>query len=196
MSPIARQSAPVRNSARRLAKFGAISAVLAVSLAGLLAGCQRQSQASAETAAAAVIKDPIKVADGRLVLPAVAGHPASAYFKIANLTHDVVTVDGLTITGTREAEMHETVDASMTPLKRLEIDAGQSIPFSPGGRHVMAFGVDPALKPGGRVRMTLRLEHGRTVTASLAVEPASALLGPDEETAAGMTGMSGMDMHH
>ena len=53
--------------------------------------------------------------------------------------------------------------------KVIGIDLGTTnscvaVMFEPGGKHVMLFGLDPKVKPGGTVRLDLKLADGSTAS--------------------------------
>lgn len=124
------------------------------------------SAAVALTAAPAAAAD-ISVTDAWVRLPAVAGRPAAGYFMVMGKDRPA-TIVGVASPSTKKAEMHETTMAGgmmrMAPLQKLTVGKGQMVMFKPGGKHVMLFGLDPTIKPGGTVRLDLKLENGSTTT--------------------------------
>ena len=107
---------------------------------------------------------------GRLVLPAVAGNPAAAYFTLANASDKPISVRGANVERAERAEMHETSGTSMKPLATVAVAAATSAMFEPGGKHLMVFGVPSSVKPGDEVQLTLTLADGRTLSAPLTAE--------------------------
>lgn len=108
-------------------------------------------------------------------LSAVKANPAAAYFTIHGGAVDrrliAVTADVAV-----RAEMHETMRspapggsgasmATMTPVASLPVPAHADVAFAPGGRHVMLFDVNPGIKPGATVTLTLSFADGQRVTA-------------------------------
>ena len=133
-------------------RFPLLAAALAASL--FAASCQES-----ETAAVGVEKAWVR-------LPAVAGRPGAAYFTIRTGRPDVLLQ--VTTTASARAEMHESMErgagmAAMRPLETLALGEGETR-FEPGGKHVMLYEVDPALKPGGTVALTLRFSKAPPVT--------------------------------
>jgi copper(I)-binding protein len=135
-----------------------MKAFYALSALALLAACHRSAEAP--IAGRAWVR-----------LPAVAGAPAAGY---------------LTLTGGRKAnalvrvesalagriEMHESMGggamgamATMKPLDRLDVPAGGTVRFAPAGKHLMLFGLDPAVKPGTAVPLRLGFADGTTAEA-------------------------------
>jgi copper(I)-binding protein len=95
--------------------------------------------------------------------------PAAAYFTLhggptaktlINVTTDVAV----------KAEMHQSMQrggmASMQPLGDLPIPAGAVVPFAPGGRHVMLFFMNPGIKPGRPITLTLSFGDGSRIKTS------------------------------
>jgi copper(I)-binding protein len=152
-----------------------------------LAACH-QSQGTA-THANPEAKPGFSIADGRLVLPAVKGNPAAAYFDVSNSGDKPGELAAVHVDGAKRADMHETVGDTMQPLKSLSIAAGATVHFAPGGKHVMVFDPAEALKPGGSTVMTLSFADGDKISAPLEVEA------PGGEASEAMPGMSGGAMH-
>lgn len=146
-----------------------------------LAACGQQAE---QPAAAPEAKPGLALNDGRLVLPAVKGNPAGGYFTLVNGGDKVVTLAAVTVTGAARAEMHETVGEAMSPIEKLELKPGETVEFKPGGKHVMAFELDPSLAPGGTTEITLTFEGGDKLSATLKLEARGA---------AAMEHMEGMD---
>lgn len=95
-------------------------------------------------------------------LPAVSGRPGAGYFEIDGRPEQG---DLLSVSSPRIAriEIHETTTrngvASMRRIDRIAIDGCNR--FEAGGdRHLMLFGLDPSLRPGAEVPLTLMFEHG------------------------------------
>jgi len=112
------------------------------------------------------------VSGGRLVLPAVPGHPAAAYFTIANQSTTPATITAIAIDGAGKAEMHVTKGGAMEPLAKLELAAGETALFSPGGRHVMVFDLAPKLVSGGTTDISFTFADGRKLSAQVQIEGA------------------------
>ncbi len=104
--------------------------------------------------------------DAWVRLPAVPGRPAAAYVTITGGAADDRLVQIATPSAAR-AELHESMAMpggamSMQPLTEVPVAAGTRVDFAPGGRHVMLFGLDPSLKPGGTVRIELGFAQAGT----------------------------------
>ena len=105
-------------------------------------------------------------------LAAVPGRPAAGYASLA------APPGGEALTGASSpragrVEMHETMShgsmSRMRPLERIEPAGDGRIVFAPGGRHLMLFDVDPALKPGDRADLVFRFARGAPVTVGARV---------------------------
>ncbi|RIA37766.1 hypothetical protein DFR49_3654 [Hephaestia caeni] len=117
---------------------------IALAAAAALSGCQTQ--------------DDIVVSDAWVRLPAVAGRPAAAYFTIHGYSKDSALIDVADPVSIR-TEMHETMThgsmSSMAPIETVPLPAKSTVVFAPGGKHVMLFGVNPSVKPGATIPLTL-----------------------------------------
>jgi copper(I)-binding protein len=105
-------------------------------------------------------------------LAAVAGRPAAAYFVLrGGATADRLT--GIESPAAARAELHEggMMDnmATMKPMSGVDVAADGRATFAPGGDHVMLFGVDPAIKPGGTMPLHLHFRSGATLDAAARV---------------------------
>lgn len=141
---------------------------LALCLAIALGACGGEKKAQAPASLSAM--EGILINGGRLVLPAVKGHPAAAYFTVSNQSGSVATLTGVTVAGAGKAEMHVTQDGIMEAVPRLDIGTGQYATFGPGGNHAMVFDVSPALKAGGTTDFTLTFSDGHKLTSTLQIE--------------------------
>lgn len=100
-------------------------------------------------------------------LAAVPGSPSAAYFTIEGGPKDE-TLTGVSSALAVRTEMHENKNEggmmSMAPLKLVAVRAGSRETFAPNGRHVMLFGLDPAMTAGQQVPLTFTFASGRSVT--------------------------------
>ena len=112
-------------------------AVLAGAL--LLAGCLKPAE--------------IEVEDAWVRLPAVAGRPAVGYFTLHG-GEQATRLDAVNADRAQRTEMHESMAGgggmtTMRPIRAVPLPANGTITFAPGGKHLMLFGVNAALQPGG-----------------------------------------------
>jgi copper(I)-binding protein len=133
-----------------------------------LGACNHKQPAQAPTSQTA--QEGVVVVGGRLVLPALKGHPAAAYFTLHNQGDTIATLTSVAIDGAAKAEMHQTSGSTMSPIERLDIAPGASVLFAGGGKHVMVFDLSPTIAAGGSVDLTLNFASGRKITAQLHVE--------------------------
>ncbi|HEY1607490.1 MAG TPA: copper chaperone PCu(A)C [Allosphingosinicella sp.] len=125
-----------------------------------LAGCHKDKGASG-----------VSVEHAWVRLPPVAGREGAGYFTAKAAAEDEllgVSAPGLKI------ELHETMTASgpgamgamtgMRPLASVALPAGEAVRFTPGGKHLMVYGLDPRLKKGGTVRFTFRFRAAPPAT--------------------------------
>jgi periplasmic copper chaperone A len=113
----------------------------------------------------------ISVEEARVQLPAVAGRPGSAYFRLSSNVGDARLVS-LSSPLTRRIELHETIDeggvSRMRPLRNAAFMRGR-LEFRPGGKHAMLFGIDPEATVGSRIPLTFEIEPAGEVTADVEV---------------------------
>jgi periplasmic copper chaperone A len=108
-------------------------------------------------------------------LAAVPGRPAAGYFEL-RIEGDRGALVSVTSPQAGRIEMHETMSSgsmsSMRPLQRIAVRDGDNLVFAPGGRHLMIYDVDPAVRPGGELSFTLNFERGPPRTLSATVRAA------------------------
>jgi len=117
-----------------------------------------------------------KVTEAWVRLPAVAGQPAAAYFTIqgGRSAKTLVRMESALATRT---EMHRNMPGmagmtSMAPLDHVDLPAGGTVQFKPGGNHAMLFGLDPQVKPGTAVPIRFGFSDGTTAEAEAKTVPA------------------------
>lgn len=148
------------------------SVLLASALA--LSACQQQSEPAPQEEPAVSTgpeaKPGLSLDGGTLVLPAVSGRPGAVYFSFRNGGDAAVTLAGVHVDGAAKAEMHETIDGSMATIATLDVAAGETVEFAPGGKHVMAFELEDKLAAGETTELTLTLADGDKISAPLKIE--------------------------
>ena len=157
-----------------------ISLLLPIALAGALSACGSpgpdEAQPSQAASSAPETKPGLALTGGRLILPAVSGNPAAAYFTLANGSDRPVTIAAVDVAGAGMAMLHETQDmaghSEMHELAGPQVAPGASVAFAPGGKHVMIAGVPATWKPGGTAEITLTFADGDKLSAPLRIEPA------------------------
>ncbi|HEX5182538.1 MAG TPA: copper chaperone PCu(A)C [Allosphingosinicella sp.] len=126
-----------------------------------LAGCRKERATG------------VSVAHAWVRLPPVPGRAGAGYFTAKAGAEDELL--GVSAPGVK-IELHETMTASgpgamgamtgMRPLASVALPAGEPVRFTPGGKHLMIYGLDPKLKKGGTIRFTFRFRSAPPVTAS------------------------------
>jgi hypothetical protein len=136
--------------------------------AALATGLSGGNPAYAEAGAA-------RVSDAWVRLPAATGRPGAGYFEAVAPAGDRLV--GASSPKASRVEMHS---MTMTDgVMRMQAETAFAVPasgalrFAPGGSHLMLFGLDPALKAGDRLPVSLRFERAGTVTVMAEVKPAN-----------------------
>ncbi len=148
---------------------------LIVSAALALAACQQQTAPAPEaTSPAPDAKPGLSLAGGRLVLPAVKGNPAAAYFALTNGSDKPVTIAAIDIAGAGMAMFHETKQmdghSSMADMAPPQVKPGETLTLAPGAKHIMVGGLAASLQPGGSAEVTLIFADGDKLSAPLQVQ--------------------------
>lgn len=138
------------------------AAIAAVALAAMLVACGSSGGQS------------IVVSDAWVRAPAGAGALTAAYFTI---TSSGGTADELLSVSSPAATMamiHETTTDSsgmsgMHPVSKVEVPAGSTVRFEPGGYHVMLEGIPPDTAVGSTIQLDLEFEHAGRVTVQATV---------------------------
>ena len=130
--------------------------------------------ALAFAAAAAAGPVPRLAVEGAHVRAAPPGAPVLAgYMTLRNPGPRPVAVTGAASPDFERVEVHRTVVrdgvARMEPVPRLEVAPGEAVRLEPGGMHLMLIGPRRDLRPGDRVRLTLRLGDGTEQALELPV---------------------------
>jgi copper(I)-binding protein len=131
-------------------------------LAALLSGCGQGDPA-------------VNVQDAVVRLPAVQGNPGSAYFTLRT-NHTPMRILGVSSPQIQRIELHESEMVGghmrMGPLDDNSFTAEGVMVFEEGGRHAMLFGINPAVRAGGTVRVTFDFDNAPDVTLDVPVETA------------------------
>jgi len=115
----------------------------------------------------------VTIEDARITLPAVKGRPGAGYFtaEAGAVPEAVVAV---TAPPPTRIEMHESMASgsmtSMQPIPTAAFEAGRPLLFEPGGKHLMLFDIDPAVKPGDTLPLTFRFAKAPPVTVQAEVQ--------------------------
>lgn len=152
----------------------------ALPLAFASVACNRSDPAAQDgnSAVSASETRSVTVENASVRLPTVKGRPGVAYFTI-RADDKAAALFGLSTPAAKRPEMHETVKKdgimSMSPVTRVDIPAGGSVSFEPGGKHVMLFDMDPALAAGTTTKLTLTFDGMAPVVVDARVEAAGTM---------------------
>ncbi len=118
----------------------------------------------------------IENATVRLLPPGVPN--TSAYFMLKNNGKESVSIVSASSTVARKVELHahimEGEVMSMVKQSEVEVEAGQSVHFQPGGLHLMMFGLQRSLKKDEVIDIQIVTSKGENLTFSAIVkEPAA-----------------------
>lgn len=105
------------------------------------------------------------------------GLPAGGYFILHNPTAKTLTLRAASSSACGMLMLHksETMSgmASMANVDTVDVPAGGTLEFSPGGYHLMCMQPTAQMKPGGKVRVTLRFADGAKVESEFEVRGAN-----------------------
>ncbi len=114
----------------------------------------------------------VTVENARITLPAVKGRPGAGYFDLKG-SGQPLRLTAVTSPRVQRIELHESMGGHgamrMQPLNDAGFPADGRLIFAPGGKHAMLFGVDPALKVGDRLPLTLTFDRAPAVTVEAQV---------------------------
>ncbi|HYJ30651.1 MAG TPA: copper chaperone PCu(A)C [Allosphingosinicella sp.] len=100
----------------------------------------------------------VEVADAIVTLPAAAGRPGAAYFRLQ--ANAAVRLTRVASPRAGQVELHE---PGMRRAETIALARDEPVVFAPGGRHAMLFGLDPSLRPGERIALTFRFDGAPAV---------------------------------
>ena len=122
----------------------------------------------------------IRVENGYVRLPAVAGRPGVAYFTLHGGTEDARLLS-VTAPSVIKSELHESMTSgqmsSMAPIANVPLPAKAELTFAPGGKHVMLFDINRSVKPGDTMPLiftfsnNLKIQYDAPVIAAGAPAP-------------------------
>jgi copper(I)-binding protein len=107
-------------------------------------------------------------------LAAVPGRPAAGYFdyRVAGDRGALISVSS---PQAARVEMHETMNmgnmSEMRAIGRIPVRDGETLRFTPGGRHLMLFDIARDVAAGGRIDLILHFERGEPVTVAATLVP-------------------------
>jgi hypothetical protein len=127
-------------------------------------------------AAPAVAEGSLSVADAWIRAMPV-GIPSGGYFTLHNGTAKDMVLTGASTPACGSLMLHKSENtggmSSMHHVDEVNVPAGGSIAFAPGGYHLMCMQATSAITPGGNVPVTLMFKDGSKLTASFSVRNAA-----------------------
>lgn len=118
----------------------------------------------------------MKISNARMVLAPVAGNPAAIYFDLAYEGDRGVALNRAEVKGAKSAMFHDYGEydfkVQMMEMLPVPLKKGDTVTFEPGGKHLMAMDVDPALKAGGTTEATIIVSGGKRHTFPVEIRAA------------------------
>ncbi len=103
--------------------------------------------------------------------------PAAGYFTLSNSGASPVALTGAQSPGCGMLMLHMTHNMGgmthMMEVRQVEVPAGGSVRFAPGGYHLMCTDPTAALTPGASLPVTLRFSDGSQLATVFAVRDAT-----------------------
>ena len=119
---------------------------------------------------------PLSVSDAWIrAMPA--GIPSGGYFTLHNGTAKDVILTGADTPACSSLMLHQSEMtggmSSMHHVDEVDVPAGGSVAFAPGGYHLMCMQATSAITPGAHIPVTLIFRDGSKITAAFAVRNAA-----------------------
>jgi copper(I)-binding protein len=103
--------------------------------------------------------------------------PAGGYFTLHNGTAKTVTLSGAASPACGMLMLHQSDAMSgmarMNDVTQIDVAAGATLTFAPGGYHLMCMDPTEAVKPGGHIVVTLSFAGGARLQTVFAVRGAN-----------------------
>ncbi len=94
----------------------------------------------------------------------------AGYFHLRNHGDRNITLNGVSSEAYGSIEMHRSIEqdgvASMQRLSSIDIAAGDSLHFEPGGYHLMLFRPNGRFRQGDRIALQFHFADGRNIAVS------------------------------
>lgn len=120
---------------------------------------------------------PVTISDSYFSATFSMASSAAGYFTLTNDGNEPVVLTGISVSSTiaKAASLHETIVnddmVSMRPLHQLSLDAGQTVQFQAGGKHIMLTGLNKPLKATMTVDVTFLFAKHPPVSQAFEVRP-------------------------
>ncbi len=103
--------------------------------------------------------------------------PDGGYFTMHNGSAKTVTLTAADSPACGMLMLHKTDEmggmAGMSDVASIDVPAGSTLTFAPGGYHLMCMEPSATLKPGARTQVTLHFSDGTAITSTFAVRTAT-----------------------
>lgn len=103
--------------------------------------------------------------------------PSGGYFTLHNGESQTITLTGAQSPACGMLMLHKSANmggmSSMQDVEAVDIPAGGTLKFAPGGYHLMCMDAKPVLKAGAHIPVTLAFKNGRKVAAQFEVRNAA-----------------------
>ena len=126
-------------------------------------------------------KQEFTVSDAWIPVPPPHVAVVAGYMTLTNGTDQERTLVGVVGEGFERIEMHQTILdpdtglARMVKLNDVGIAPGESVPFTPGGHHLMLINPSKSLMEGDTAELELRFTDGTALRVDFDVKPRPAL---------------------
>lgn len=112
----------------------------------------------------------LRVTDLVIVAPLPGTNVSAAYLTLRNQSREAITVNRVSSPEFAKVEMHESMLGDdliqMRKIDTVSIDAGASVKFEAGGRHLMLIGPPKGLQPGMLVSLHFKYNDGGLLSVS------------------------------
>lgn len=150
-------------------------ALLAAAILPGLGACSQANDDPADVASSDTAQGPT-VSNARVVLAAVAGNPAAAYFDLSYSGEPGVSLIGVEVEGAGMTMIHDYAEDAgkmkMVMAEAVPLTAEAPVSFAPGGLHIMAMDPGADLKPGSTAKLTLIFSDNTTKVVDAPVRAA------------------------
>jgi copper(I)-binding protein len=114
-------------------------------------------------------------------MAAVPDRPAAGYFEL-RVEGDRGALLSVTSPQAGRIEMHETMNmanmSAMRALASIPVHDGETLSFTPGGRHLMIYDVSRSVAAGQRIDLVFHFQRGDPVTLAATLVPTGGDVGP------------------
>ncbi len=105
------------------------------------------------------------------------GLPAAGYFTLKNDGPKPIALIGAASPACGMLMLHKSEQiggmSHMVKVDRVDVPQGGSVNFAPGGYHLMCMHPGMAMKPGGKVSVTLKFADGNSISMKFQVRSAT-----------------------